>query len=86
VKAFIKLTSVCFFLELDPFNSQYDQESSTPKLDYSEVWNRTGDTNRTVYFGGCADINEDFVRSIFTPFGHIQEIRVFKDKKYAFVR
>jgi len=70
----------------DPFNSQYGQESSTPKLDYNEVWNRTGDTNRTVYFGGCADINEDLVRSVFAPFGYIQEIRVFKDKKYAFVR
>jgi hypothetical protein len=66
-------------------NSQYDQESSTPKLEFNEVWNRTRDTNRTVYFGGCAYVNEDLVRSLFAPFGHIQEIRVFKDK-YAFVR
>jgi hypothetical protein len=66
-------------------NSQYDQESSTSKLDYNEVWNRTRDTNRTVYFGGCAHVNEDLVRSLFAPFGPIQEIRVFKDK-YAFVR
>lgn len=50
------------------------------------MWNRTGDTNRTVYFGGCPDINEYLVRSIFAPFGHIQEIRVFKEKKYAFIR
>ncbi|CAF4369749.1 unnamed protein product, partial [Rotaria sp. Silwood2] len=67
-------------------NSQSGQESSTPKLDYNEVWNRTGETNSTVYFGGCADINEDLVRSIFVSFGHIQEIRIFKEKGYAFIR
>jgi hypothetical protein len=39
-----------------------------------------------VYFGGCGDINEDLVRSIFTAFGHIQEIRIFKEKGYAFIR
>lgn len=72
--------------KLDPVSSQYDQDPSTSKLDYNEIWNRTGDTNRTVYFGGCVDINEDLVRSIFAPFGNIQEIRVFKEKKYAFIR
>ncbi|CAF2439704.1 unnamed protein product [Rotaria sp. Silwood2] len=70
----------------DSNNSQSGQESSTPKLDYNEVWNRTGETNSTVYFGGCADINEDLVRSIFVSFGHIQEIRIFKEKGYAFIR
>ncbi|CAF3725053.1 unnamed protein product [Rotaria sordida] len=70
----------------DSNNSQFGQESSTPKLDYNEVWNRTGDTNATVYFGGFADINEDLARSIFSSFGHIQEIRIFKEKGYAFIR
>jgi len=71
---------------LDPNNFQYGQESSTPKLDFSEVWNRTGDTNTTVYFGNCGDISEDLVRSFFEPYGQIVEIRVFKEKGYAFVR
>ena len=71
--------------KLDPMISQHDQESTTTKLDFNEVWNRTRDTNRTVYFGGCVQVNEDIVRSLFAPFGPIQEIRVFKDK-YAFIR
>jgi hypothetical protein len=40
----------------------------------------------TVYFGGCADVNEDLVRSYFEPYGQVAEIRVFKEKGYAFVR
>ena len=71
---------------LDSNNLQYGPESSTPKLDYNEVWNRTGSTNSTVYFGGCADVNEELVRSIFARFGYIQEIRIFKEKGYAFIR
>ncbi|CAF1556602.1 unnamed protein product, partial [Rotaria sordida] len=31
-------------------NFQYGQESSSPKLDFKEVWNRTSETNTTVYF------------------------------------
>jgi nucleolysin TIA-1/TIAR len=71
---------------LDPNNGQYGQESSTPKLSFNEVWNRTSDTNTTVYFGNCGDVSEDLVRSFFEPYGQIVEIRVFKEKGYAFVR
>ncbi|CAF3662191.1 unnamed protein product [Rotaria socialis] len=70
----------------DSNNFQSGHESATPKLDYNEVWNRTGETNSTVYFGNCGDVNEDLVRSVFTSYGHIQEIRIFKEKGYAFVR
>lgn len=72
---------------LEASNTQHGHElSSTSKLDYNEVWGRTADTNSTVYVGGCADANEDLIRSIFSPFGHVQEIRIFKEKGYAFVR
>ncbi|CAF4653874.1 unnamed protein product, partial [Rotaria sp. Silwood2] len=70
----------------DSNNLQYGHESSTSKLDYNEVWNRTSDTNTTVYFGNCGDVREDLVRSCFEPYGQIIEIRVFKEKGYAFVR
>jgi nucleolysin TIA-1/TIAR len=71
---------------LDPTNHQYGQESSTPKLDFNEVWNRTSDTNTTVYFGNCGEVSDDLVRSFFEPYGNIVEIRIFKEKGYAFVR
>ncbi|CAF3584532.1 unnamed protein product [Rotaria socialis] len=70
----------------DSNTSQYGQELSTSKLDFNEVWKRTSDTNTTVYFGNCGDVNEDLVRSCFERYGQIAEIRVFKEKGYAFVR
>ncbi|CAF1182180.1 unnamed protein product [Rotaria sordida] len=70
----------------DSNNFQYGQESSSPKLDFKEVWNRTSETNTTVYFGNCGDVHEELVRSCFEPYGQILEIRVFKEKGYAFIR
>lgn len=70
----------------DSNNYQHGQESLIAKLDFNEVWNRTSDTNCTVYFGNCGEISEDLVRSIFDPYGPIVEIRLFKEKGYAFVR
>ncbi|UJR22098.1 hypothetical protein I4U23_025164 [Adineta vaga] len=70
----------------DSNNSQYGQEALTAKLDFNEVWNRTSETNSTVYFGNCGDVNEDLIRSYFEPYGQILEVRVFKEKGYAFIR
>jgi nucleolysin TIA-1/TIAR len=44
-----------------------------------------------VYCGGvggtlAGGLNEELLQKTFSPFGTIQEIRVFKDKGYAFVR
>ncbi|CAF1279111.1 unnamed protein product [Didymodactylos carnosus] len=66
-------------------NQSYNNEYSQ-KLDYNEVWQRTGEANSTVYFGGINDVNEELVRNIFHSYGQIQEIRVFKEKGYAFVK
>lgn len=73
-------------LPVDPNSAQHGPESSAPKLDFNEVWSRTSDTNTTVYFGNFGDVYEDRVRGFFDPFGPIQEIRLFKEKGYAFVR
>uniref|UniRef100_A0A8W7P8S4 RRM domain-containing protein n=1 Tax=Anopheles coluzzii TaxID=1518534 RepID=A0A8W7P8S4_ANOCL len=60
-------------------------------LTFDEVYNQSSPTNCTVYCGGiggtlAGGLNEDILQKTFSPFGTIQEIRVFKDKGYAFVR
>lgn len=40
-----------------------------------------------MYCGGFTNgINEELMQKTFSPFGVIQDIRVFKDKGYAFIR
>lgn len=60
-------------------------------LTFDEVYNQSSPTNCTVYCGGvggtlAGGLNEEILQKTFSPFGTIQEIRVFKDKGYAFVR
>ncbi|XP_037955734.1 nucleolysin TIA-1 [Teleopsis dalmanni] len=60
-------------------------------LTFDEVYNQSSPTNCTVYCGGINGalsgfLNEDILQKTFGPYGTIQEIRVFKDKGYAFVR
>lgn len=63
---------------------------SNPKytqLAFNEVYNQASATNCTVYCGGLGQgITEEMVQKTFSTFGNIQEIRVFKDKGYAFIR
>lgn len=73
-------------ISLESHNHSFGQESSMAKLDFNEVWNRTSDTNTTVYFGNCGEINDDLVRSLFEPYGHVVEVRPFREKGYAFIR
>jgi nucleolysin TIA-1/TIAR len=65
--------------------------ANTKPLTFDEVYNQSSPTNCTVYIGGVGgslsgELNEDILQKKFSPFGTIQEIRVFKDKGYAFVR
>lgn len=54
---------------------------------YEEVYNQSSPTNCTVYCGGFTNgITEELMQKTFSPFGIIQDIRVFKDKGYAFIR
>lgn len=60
-------------------------------LTFDEVYNQSSPTNCTVYCGGiggnlAGELTEEILQKKFQPFGTIQEIRVFKDKGYAFVR
>ena len=56
-------------------------------LTFDEVYNQSSPTNCTVYCGGITNgLSEDLLQKTFANFGNIQEIRIFKDKGYAFVR
>lgn len=57
------------------------------KLDYNTVLNQSSQTNCTVYVGGVqVGLTEMIMRSTFQNYGTIQEVRVFPDKGYAFIR
>jgi len=55
---------------------------------YEDIYNQTGPTNTTVYCGGFPAnvLTDDLVHKHFKQFGNIQDIRVFKDKGYAFIK
>ncbi|KAL2716141.1 nucleolysin TIAR-like isoform X2 [Vespula squamosa] len=60
---------------------------SVAPLTFDEVYNQSSPTNCTVYCGGLTNgLTEELMQKTFSPFGSIQEIRVFKDKGYAFIR
>lgn len=58
----------------------------TPGFD--EIYNQTSPTNTTVYCGGFPSniISDELIHKHFGQFGPIQDIRVFKDKGYAFIK
>lgn len=54
---------------------------------FEEVYNQSSPTNCTVYCGGFTNgISEELMQKTFSSYGMIQDIRVFKDKGYAFIR
>lgn len=56
-------------------------------MNYDEVYNQSSITNCTVYCGGIINgLTEELIRKNFSRFGNILEIRVFKDKGYAFIK
>ncbi|XP_076372077.1 cytotoxic granule associated RNA binding protein TIA1-like isoform X4 [Tachypleus tridentatus] len=56
-------------------------------LTFDEVYNQSSPTNCTVYCGGINQgLSDELIHKTFMTFGPIQEIRVFKDKGYAFIR
>ncbi|XP_047523057.1 nucleolysin TIAR isoform X2 [Pieris napi] len=62
-------------------------ELNSKPLTFDEVYNQSSPTNCTVYCGGLTTgLSEELIQKTFQPFGTIQEIRVFKDKGYAFIR
>ncbi|CAG9828265.1 unnamed protein product [Diabrotica balteata] len=70
----------------DPCQQNKEIINSKP-LTFDEVYNQSSPTNCTVYCGGITNgLTEELMQKTFAPFGTIQEIRVFKEKGYAFVR
>ena len=61
--------------------------AASKPLSYDEVFGQSSSTNCTVYCGNLAQgTTEEALQKTFAPYGQIQEIRVFKDKGYAFIR
>jgi hypothetical protein len=50
------------------------------------VWNRSSDTNTTVYCGCINKLSEDVVRATFGIYGQITGIHSFPYRSYFFVR
>lgn len=70
------------------FDLMYELFTANAKpLTFDEVYNQSSPTNCTVYCGGITNgLTEELMQKTFAPFGTIQEIRVFKEKGYAFIR
>lgn len=67
--------------------SHHSQHHPQQPLTFDEVYHQSSPTNCTVYCGGIMQgLSEELISKTFSPFGQIQEIRVFKDKGYAFVK
>ncbi|XP_074641690.1 nucleolysin TIAR-like [Tubulanus polymorphus] len=66
-----------------------NKEAVAPKSE-SEVYKQSSPTNSTVYCGGfdpkCVNLSEELLQKHFSEHGQIQEVRIFKDKGYAFIR
>lgn len=57
------------------------------KLSPQEIFSQTSPTNTTVYVGGVMQgLTDEVITKLFTPFGPVADIRVFKDKGYAFIK
>ncbi|XP_076045988.1 cytotoxic granule associated RNA binding protein TIA1 isoform X3 [Oratosquilla oratoria] len=64
-----------------------NNDANQKPLTFDDVYNQSSPTNCTVYCGGITNgLSEELMQKTFAPYGQIQEIRVFKDKGYAFVR
>lgn len=62
-------------------------QSSQRELDYDEVYNQSGPSNTTVYCGGIqTNLTDALMRDHFGQFGNLQDVRVFKDKGFAFIK
>lgn len=61
--------------------------TSSNRLNFEEVYSQSSLSNCTVYCGGITNgLGEEMISKAFSQFGQIQEIRVFKDKGYAFIK
>ncbi|XP_037947804.1 nucleolysin TIAR-like [Teleopsis dalmanni] len=61
---------------------------SNNRQTFEDVFNQSSPTNTTVYCGGFPPnvISDEVIQKHFIQFGPIQDVRVFKDKGYAFIK
>ncbi|EDW81207.1 uncharacterized protein Dwil_GK11939 [Drosophila willistoni] len=61
---------------------------SNQRHTFEEVYNQSSPTNTTVYCGGFPPnvISDDLMHKHFMQFGPIQDVRVFKEKGFAFIK
>ncbi|XP_055848864.1 nucleolysin TIAR isoform X1 [Episyrphus balteatus] len=61
---------------------------SASRQTFEDVYNQSSPTNTTVYCGGFPPnvISDELMHKHFMQFGQIQDVRVFKDKGYAFIK
>ncbi|XP_061396795.1 nucleolysin TIAR [Musca vetustissima] len=61
---------------------------SNTRQTFEEVYNQSSPMNTTVYCGGFPPnvITDDLMHKHFMQFGQIQDVRVFKDKGFAFIK
>lgn len=61
---------------------------SNQRHTFEEVYNQSSPTNTTVYCGGFPAnvISDELMHKHFMQFGPIQDVRVFKDKGFAFIK
>lgn len=69
-------------------NGSIGSNKLSNKSTYEEVYSQTTPTNTTVYCGGFPPyiITDETMHKHFSTYGHIQDVRVFKDKGYAFIK
>lgn len=61
--------------------------SLVTRANFEEVYNQTGPHNTSVYCGGISSgVTEEMLSKRFATFGQITDVKVFRDKGYAFVR
>ncbi|UYV61875.1 TIAL1 [Cordylochernes scorpioides] len=66
---------------------QSESSNGSKHLTYDEVFSQASPNNCTVYCGGLSSgLSEELMLKHFGEFGPIHEVRVFKDKGYAFIR
>uniref|UniRef100_A0A0N5AN67 RRM domain-containing protein n=1 Tax=Syphacia muris TaxID=451379 RepID=A0A0N5AN67_9BILA len=67
--------------------SNTSEDGSVKEQSYDEIFNATQANNTSVYVGNISvACTENDIREAFNPYGTINEIRVFKQQGYGFVR
>ena len=65
----------------------YAHPSGKGNQTFDEIYQQSSPTNCTVYCGGIIQgLSEEVIQQTFSVFGQILEIRVFKEKGYAFIK